>query len=88
MMKRNMVLIRKILEWSEANAGSDCSIEIDCYTSKEVSYHLKLCKDTELLEYEDKVERGKNPRVVGHKVNRITWKGMTCWMSLGVAQSN
>lgn len=73
-MKRDMDLIRKILLAIEAHAEPyswEVPIEIEGYSDKEVSYHIKLLLEAGLIE-----ARGlKGTGVITWAINGLTWAG-------------
>ena len=72
-MKRDMDLIRSILfsieEYSEPNGWAN--IKIDRYSNEEVSYHIKLLWQAELIEASDLTDSSG----FDWKATSLTWKG-------------
>ena len=72
-MRRKMKLIRKILEWSEANAtGEPTPIgEIEGYTDKQIQYHIQLCSEAGYLLVQDMLSLQSTE----FYITQLTWRG-------------
>lgn len=73
-MNRNIDLIREILIYIEKEAGLNSAIskiEIDDYSTDEVTYHVKLLHDARLIEGNLMMDTGG----YSYFINGITWNG-------------
>jgi len=68
-MKRDMDLIRKILQRIEA----DQDLNLDDYSTEEICYHVALLKDAGFLEAF--LSTGESGDITGVSVTRLTWQG-------------
>ena len=72
-MKRDMDLIRDILKYIEENISIDSprSIELPNHSREEISYHLQLLSDAELVRIEEMSDSGG----LDFWVSGLTWNG-------------
>ena len=70
-MKRKMILIQKILEWTESHADDEPKMppEIQGYQDAEINYHIGLCLQAGYLEADCQTSDQT------YRIINLTWDG-------------
>lgn len=74
-MRRSMKLIRKLLEYAESHATGErlSPPELDEYSGKQISYHVKLCEEAGYMRIADGY-MAQNDRDK-YDIIDLTWQG-------------
>lgn len=71
-MKRDLKLIRALLELMEQKDAHSPDVEVDGYHHQEINYHLRLCEDAEFVHvFRTATSSGSKP----HVSTRLMWNG-------------
>ena len=75
-MKRDMDLVRKILQHVEGSEDGNINLDIPDYSQDKISLHVELMKEAGLIEASiHRNSDGPEHKIVACVVRRLTWNG-------------